>query len=78
MRANTNRLDYENLAEVITNQISAMIAYWDKDLICRYANDAYLFWFGKSKEEMINKMHIKQLLGDELFEKKIIRTSPPH
>ncbi len=47
----------------VVDKISAMIAYWDKDLICRFANAAYLDWFGKTGDEMINKMHIKDLLG---------------
>lgn len=42
---------------------NAMLAYWDKDLICRYANKAYLYWFGIDPENMIDKMHIKELLG---------------
>lgn len=47
-----------------------MLAYWDKDLICRYANSAYVDWFGKTKEEMINNMRIDELLGP-LFEKNL-------
>ncbi len=47
-----------------------MLAYWDKDLICRYANSAYVDWFGKTKEEMINKMRIDELLGP-LYEKNL-------
>jgi hypothetical protein len=38
-----------------------MLAYWDKDLICRYANSAYVDWFGKTKEEMINNIRIDEL-----------------
>jgi PAS domain S-box-containing protein len=40
-----------------------MLAYWDKDLICRFANTAYMDWFGKRKEDMIGKITIKELLG---------------
>jgi PAS domain S-box-containing protein len=47
-----------------------MLAYWDKDLICRYANSAYLDWFGKTKEEMIDNMRIDELLGP-LYEKNL-------
>lgn len=45
-----------------------MLAYWDKDLICRYANAAYIDWFGRTKEEMVDKITLKELLGP-LFEK---------
>lgn len=40
-----------------------MLAYWDRDLVCRYANVAYAAWFGKTKEELVNKMTIEDLLG---------------
>lgn len=40
----------------IADHINAMLAYWDKDLICRYANAAYLDWFGKTSYELIDKM----------------------
>lgn len=58
------------LALLISDQITAMLAYWDKDLKCRFANSAYVDWFGKTKEEMINKMSIDELLGP-LYEKNL-------
>jgi len=48
----------------VVDHVSALLAYWDKDTICRYANAAYLDWFGKSREEMLNNITIKELLGD--------------
>ncbi len=59
-----------DLKSKISDQIDAMLAYWDKDLICRFANMAYMQWFGKTPEEMIGKIHIKDLLGP-LYEKNI-------
>ncbi|WP_084165841.1 PAS domain-containing sensor histidine kinase [Dyadobacter crusticola] len=58
------------LAQTVADHISAMIAYWDKDLVCRYANAAYLDWFGKKSEEMIDKITISELLGS-LYEKNL-------
>jgi PAS domain S-box-containing protein len=54
----------------VADHVSAMLAYWDKDLICRFANTAYLDWFGKNREEMIDKITIKELLGP-LYEKNL-------
>jgi PAS domain S-box-containing protein len=47
----------------IADHISAMLAYWDTNLVCRFANSAYLDWFGFTKEQMVNKMTIDELLG---------------
>ena len=54
----------------VADHITAMLAYWDKNLICRFANSAYMDWFGKTKEEMIDKITVKELLGP-LYEKNL-------
>jgi PAS domain S-box-containing protein len=59
-----------SLGARVTNHVSALLAYWDKDLICRFANAAYMDWFGKSQEDMINKISIKELLGP-IYEKNL-------
>jgi PAS domain S-box-containing protein len=51
------------IASKVADRVSALLAYWDKDLICRFANGAYLKWFGKEKEEVVDTMTIKELLG---------------
>lgn len=52
-----------NLGMLVTDHVSAMLAYWDKDLVCRFANASYHEWFGRSKEEMIDKITLPELLG---------------
>ena len=47
----------------VVDNVSAMLAYWDKNLVCRFANSAYLDWFGWKKEDMVDKIKIDQLLG---------------
>lgn len=54
----------------VCDHISAMIAYWDNQQICRFANNAYMEWFGRSKEEMIDRITMKELLGT-LYEKNL-------
>ncbi|BAU55069.1 PAS domain-containing protein [Mucilaginibacter gotjawali] len=55
----------------VASHSSAMLAYWDKDLICRFANDAYLEWFGISPDEMIDKISLKTVLG-ALYEQNLL------
>ena len=54
----------------VVNQITAMLAYWDTNQVCRFANRAYIEWFGKNPEEMIGKITMKELLGP-LYEKNL-------
>ena len=61
--------ELDHLSLLVTDQVDAMLAYWDKDLVCRFANKAYMDWFGKSPAEMIGKMTLPQLLGSSLYEK---------
>jgi PAS domain S-box-containing protein len=50
---------------------NAMLAYWDKDLICRFANKAYMGWLGLNPEDMIDKMHLSHVLGP-LYQENLI------
>ena len=52
----------------LADNIPGMVAYWDADLLCRFANGAYLAWFGRSKADMLG-IHLRDLLGDELFQR---------
>jgi PAS domain S-box-containing protein len=61
----------ETIGLMVADHVTAMLAYWDRQLICRYANTAYIDWFGKSREEMIGKMTLHELLGPVLFEKNL-------
>lgn len=50
----------------ILDNLSSMVGYWDKNLINRFSNKAYLSWFGKSAQDLLGK-HIKDLLGEDLY-----------
>jgi len=45
------------------DHVGSMLGYWDRDLVCRFANNAYLMWLGVSSEDIIDKMTLKELLG---------------
>lgn len=62
--------DLNQLGLLVADHIDAMLAYWDKDQICRFANKSYLDWFGKNRDEMIGKITLKELLGT-IYERNI-------
>ena len=53
-----------------TENTDTMIAFWDKYQICRFANSAYVKWFGVKPEELIDKVTLSELLGP-LYEKNL-------
>jgi len=52
----------------IMDNLPSMIGYWDARLCNRFANHAYLDWFGMTPEQLRGK-HISELLGAELYTK---------
>ncbi|NOT77380.1 MAG: PAS domain S-box protein [Bacteriovoracaceae bacterium] len=50
------------------DSIPAMIGQWNKDLINIHANKAYSNFFGINPDEIVGR-HIKEILGNELFNK---------
>jgi PAS domain S-box-containing protein len=62
----------ERFIKNITNAMPAMVAYWDRDLRCRFANQSYLAWFNKTDKEIIGNT-MQELQGEALF-----TVSAPH
>lgn len=52
---------------LLVDRVPSMLAYWDRHLICRFANRAYEAWFGVDPDHLLGT-HIRDLLGPELFE----------
>ncbi|MDB5249591.1 MAG: Histidine kinase sensor protein [Segetibacter sp.] len=53
----------------VSDQVNSMLAYWDKNLVCQFANNAYLEWFGLTGEQMAG-ITLPQLLGP-VYEKNL-------
>jgi diguanylate cyclase (GGDEF)-like protein/PAS domain S-box-containing protein len=50
------------IARRVVDGVPGMLAYWDKDQRCRFANAAYEAWFGVKPEELIGRS-MRELLG---------------
>lgn len=55
----------------VVNHVDAMLAYWDKNEVCRFANKAYMKWYGKPGNEIIGKMKLKEFLGPFYAENRL-------
>jgi len=52
--------------QLLVENVPSMLAYWDSDLNCRFANRAYETWFGADPDALIGTS-IRDLLGPALF-----------
>jgi PAS domain S-box-containing protein len=59
--------DSSDVLRKVVDSVSAMLAYWDADQRCRFANAAYQTWFGVAPDSLIGT-HIRDLLGPPLYE----------
>jgi len=58
--------DNARFVRLVTDNTLGLIGYWDTELRCRFANGAYLDWFGRSAMEM-EGISIREMMGEELF-----------
>jgi diguanylate cyclase (GGDEF)-like protein/PAS domain S-box-containing protein len=56
----------ERFVKTVTDAMPGLVAYWDKDLRCHFANKTYLEWFDKLPEAIIGTT-LQDLLGEQLF-----------
>ncbi len=47
--------DAETLNRLVTQRVPGRVAYWDRDLRCRYVNDYYCSWYGRRRDELIGR-----------------------
>jgi diguanylate cyclase (GGDEF)-like protein/PAS domain S-box-containing protein len=52
--------------QTIVDAMPGLVAYWDKDLLCQFANKPYLEWFGRAPKEIIGRS-MRDFLGEPLF-----------
>ncbi|MEH6356715.1 MAG: diguanylate cyclase [Marinobacter sp.] len=59
-------LKNEQLIRTIVNSTPNMMGYWDRDLRCRYANNAFSEWFGMPPEDVIG-IRFQDLVSEQLY-----------
>jgi two-component system sensor histidine kinase/response regulator len=47
--------DSEAMASLLAQRAPGRVAYWDRELRCRYVNQSYCDWFGRRREELIGR-----------------------
>ena len=58
--------DTSHHVRLLVDHVPSMLAYWDRDLRCRFANRAYETWFGVDPDSLVGTS-IRDLLGPQLF-----------
>ncbi len=53
---------------LIADNIPSRIAYWDHEMVCRFANRRYLEWFGHPEGDVVGRSMV-ELRGAEYFER---------
>lgn len=51
-----------DLALRVADSVPAMLAYWNAEQVCLFANDAYRAWFGKARRDVVGTS-MRELLG---------------
>ncbi len=62
------KLQAQSRLRSVAQHVPAMIGYWNRDLICEFANEGYRVWFGLGPEEIVG-MTLRDLLGEDLNRK---------
>lgn len=60
----------ESFLRTVADGLPSMVEYWDKQLICQFANKPYLEWFGKKSDEIIG-LCMPSVLGETLFQQNL-------
>jgi diguanylate cyclase (GGDEF)-like protein/PAS domain S-box-containing protein len=56
----------ERFIRAVTDALPGLLAYWDRDLRCHFANRSYLEWFNKTPDEVLGGT-LLDLLGERVF-----------
>lgn len=57
-------------AKTVVDNLPAMIAFWDSEQRCAFANRAYIDWFGVTPQYLVGRTML-ELLGPELYARNL-------
>ena len=63
-QTNLALVESERFVRTVADNLPSLLAYWDKDLHCRFANRAYREWHHRSEQEM-DGIALRDLLSPE-------------
>ncbi len=61
-------LENARLLRNITDAVPGLVAYWRRDLSCRFASRSFEEWYGRSREDML-RLSVPDVLGPEAYER---------
>jgi diguanylate cyclase (GGDEF)-like protein/PAS domain S-box-containing protein len=59
----------ERFLRTITDAVPGLVAYWDKALCCRFANNGHADWYRRPVSALLGQ-HMADIVGPHLFEQK--------
>lgn len=68
VEARTGELNETNrFLNMVTDSLPGLVVYWNRNLVCEFANAPFCRWLGKNLDQIIGKS-IRELLPKELYE----------
>lgn len=68
LKLNQDLNDQSVFLKNLTDNVPALISYWDNNLICQFANEAYHQFYGKPVQSILGK-HFSEVTGNEIYRK---------
>jgi len=68
LRANQALIQSDKFTRAVTDNLPVSVAYWDRDLRCRFANKAYADHFDTTPEQLLG-VSLREMRGGELIER---------
>jgi PAS domain S-box-containing protein len=65
-RAEQKVIENEQFLRTVADAMPGIVAHWDHNLDCTFANCGYIEWFGRTPEEMVGR-NLRTFMGEEVF-----------